>query len=570
MSDTTSTKAKRRLFAAPESRAFFAWSAGSYAVITLILLVETLRTTDGRMIYALDDPAIHLSIASNLVHHGTWGVVPGHFESASSSPLWTVLLGVFIRAFPFAEAYAALVLNAVAALVILAILARLQRTFHPGPKRPLDVLATITIGAVVLFLPGATFVGMEHLLHLALLLAAVHGLLDPRPDRGLARRVGPYVLLGLAAVTRLETAFVALALGTALLALCLRRTDGEPVPAFVPQLRRVVVIGLSAGVPLALYMAFNKAMGQGWLPNSVAAKSATLNGTSGRSPDIEVVLNRFTSDPLLSFVTVACLLLAVAGWPQRRSWFVPALTMVLTTAAQVTFAQVGWYERYQVYLLGLGAYALLLAGRELLPRPGESTSPAPGLRYAALLVLPVLLLSYTKIDLTVQVPTAANDTYQQRYQAAEFLARYYQDRPVATGELGYISLEHRGPLTDLLGLGDYEVLEARKAAGQRPGKEYWRDLAVERGFPVAALYPTTLFFDTPTEWVLVGTWTLPRKPITAYDRKFQFWATVPEEVAPLIDHLEAYESELPGGVTLEINELAELRADELIRTRDGG
>lgn len=565
MTDRAGQRVRSVLFPTPESRAFFAWSAGTYVVITAVLLARTLRTTNGRMIYALDDPAIHLSIASNLVHHGTWGVVPGHFEAASSSPLWTVLLGAFILVAPFAADYAALILNGAAALVILAILARLQGTLHPSRKRPLDVLSTVVVTAVVLFLPGATFVGMEHLLHLALLLAAIHGLLNPRPDGSLVRRVGPYLLLVLASSARLETAFVALALGIALLALCLRRADGRDVPAWGSQLRRVTLIGLASGVPLALYAGFNRALGQGWLPNSVMAKSATLNGGS-RTPNLGAALDRFTTDPVLSFVAVSCAILAVIAWPQRRPWFVPATTVALGTLFHVTFAQVGWYERYQVYLLGLGVYTALLAARELLPAPSEERGE---LRLAPLLVLSLLLLSSTKISLTVEVPKAANDTYQQRYQAGLFLQRYYRDRPVATGELGYISLEHDGPLTDLLGLGDYDVLKAREAADGKPGQAYWLRLGRDRGFPVAAVYPSTLFFETPDEWILVGSWTLPRQPITAFERSFQFWATTPEEVAPLRAHLEEFESELPAGVTTEFNDLADFRANELTK-RPGG
>src|SRR5580658_1345815 len=61
-----------------------------------IMWRNCLRQTDGHFIYALDDPYIHLSIAKNLAQHGVWGVTQYAAASASSSPLWSFLLGVLI------------------------------------------------------------------------------------------------------------------------------------------------------------------------------------------------------------------------------------------------------------------------------------------------------------------------------------------------------------------------------------------------------------------------------------------------------------------------------------------
>lgn len=49
-----------------------------------------------------------------------------------------------------------------------------------------------------------------------------------------------------------------------------------------------------------------------------------------------------------------------------------------------------------------------------------------------------------------------------------------------------------------------------------------------------------------------------------FDEEFQFWATRPEEVAPLTEHLEEVQTQMPDGVELEIQELAGLRAAALM------
>jgi hypothetical protein len=186
-------------------------------------------------------------------------------------------------------------------------------------------------------------------------------------------------------------------------------------------------------------------------------------------------------------------------------------------------------------------------------------------------VIAALVFCYTKLDFTVHTPQGVDDTYQQRYQAARFLAHYYEGQPVATGELGYTSLQHRGPMTDLFGLGDYAVLEERRRFAQRPPKEYWASLAQERGFKVVAMYPETLSDTTPDNWIHVGDWHLGRaRTVTAVRSTFQFWATTPQEVRPLQAHLKAFQSTNPPGVDLQIDQLAELRAHWATGEADGG
>jgi hypothetical protein len=538
--------------AASGFRGFLGWGAAAYLGVTGLIVALALRATGGRVVYVLDDPAIHLSVARNLADHGTWGAVVGRYESASSSPLWTLVLAAATKVTPGTDAALPLVLNVLAGLGVIAAFAAGQRVLAPSRRRPADVLAVAGFVVVALFLPGLALVGMEHTLHVALVLAAV--VLFHRAERGLPRRGPrwlPYVVLGLATLTRFESAFVAFALALAFLL--------APAPAGTPRARRLVtpaLVGLSSLVPLLGYGAFNRAMGQGWLPNSVLAKS-TVENERGLGY-LQAAFERLNTDPLVAGLTAVAVVALVLAGRRWTAYSLPAIVVVVTVTIHSLVARFGWYERYQAYLVALAAYALLAILAERLPAP--RLPPARSFA-AAGIVGSLLILSGNKPALTVGAADGVVQTYEQRYQVGKFLGRYYDGQPIATGELGYISLFHDGPLTDVFGLGDYEVMRAWQEAGGPPPPEFWSRLADERGFGVVAIYPLTLFPNVPADWITVGTWTLERKVTTAPENSFVFIAADPAAVAPLVANLTEYQRELPAGVHATINPLAEYQAD---------
>lgn len=56
------------------------------------LLVVSMKQNQGHLVYALDDPDIHMAMAKNFAQHGVWGISRYEFSSSSSSLLWTLLL----------------------------------------------------------------------------------------------------------------------------------------------------------------------------------------------------------------------------------------------------------------------------------------------------------------------------------------------------------------------------------------------------------------------------------------------------------------------------------------------
>ncbi len=550
-------------------RSTFLWGLGCYFVILIPLVLASLRTAEGQLVYLIDDPAIHLSMADTLANHATWGVRAGEFQSASSSPLWTMLLTLWVKVLPGARDLGPLLLNIVSACAVVALFARRPVALLPSPVRRLDVGGLFVLIGILGFLPALTVLGMEHTLHAALVLALVGAALDRRtPPRSInpGRSIYPgwavSFLLVLTVLTRFETLFVAAGLAVAHV-VCSKGIwspdhDREPGGSRRAAGRGAAILTITL-LPVIAFATLNRAMGQGWLPNSVLAKGQAIGGGGPTFTPTEI-LGRLSRDPLLAGLAVGliCLLILTRGRTLNAAF--PAITTVTAILLHVTLADVGWYERYQSYLILLGLWTALMASSELLP---DSALPPVRSSVVPLLLATLLLLSGTKLDLTWKVPTGVADTYLQRYQAGRFFRTFYDQQPIATGELGYISLAHDGPITDLYGLADYEVLQARRAQGRRPSNAYWEQLQRDRGFRVVALYPTTLFDTTPPSWVFVGEWHIDRPVVTAWEPTFQFYAADPDEVAALEQHLTDFASSLPPGVRQTLNPLAGFRADAI-------
>ncbi len=545
--------------AARPGRDFFRWSLGIYLTVTAVLVLLPMPHLHWHYVYVLDDPAIHLSIAQNLVHHGTWGVAAGHYQSASSSPVWTLLLAVLLIPLGWMRDYLPLLGNVACGVGILYVLSRVGTPLRPALRRPAHIIGVFLLVVMVLFLPGLAVVGMEHSLHcLMLMLVVLLFERKLRDESSWGPAWLPYALLAVAMLTRFETAFVALGLGLAILLRGATPWSIGDDRTWADRLRQVVLVGLSAAVPLAAYAAFNRLMGQGLLPNSVLYKSQLTGPGSATSSSLRAIVDRTFQDPLLSVFWVAAVLYLVACRPGRNRNVVQASVLAVATPLHVILAQIGWYERYQSYLVVLGVMFLFSLVAELAPATGDRAHRHLGGRLAIAALVLAIPFAHYKIQWTWYAPGSSVDMYRQHYLAGKFLGQYYDGKPVATGELGYISLLHQGGITDFYGLGDYEVLRAKQQ--KKENAAFLADLARKRGFDVAAMYPITLGFNVPKNWILVGNWNYTGKQYTAIDRNFQFWATTPQAVKPLEANLRAFAAKLPPEEHLTINALAEFRA----------
>jgi hypothetical protein len=531
---------------------------------TAVLTIASLVLNDGHFLYVFDDTAIHMSMARQLVEHGTWGVAAHHYASASSSPGWTLVLSAFTFALPFARDALPLVLNVAAAIWVLLLIKRNQ-TFLSGSGRD-RVAAAVTVLAVTVlwFLPALVLEGMEHILHAALVLLVLVAfdriLRSPFSRRG---ALVMFALVALATTVRFETAFVAVGIAMAGMAAAGPRF-GRDTRANLTRVQ-AVFLGLgamaAAALPLAITAIVNRAFGEGNLPNSILAKTGQ-DRLFGLVRDPRALIDLLASDPAL--LTLIVLVVAYLAWaafdgPQQNA----ALAIVFVVAAllQAGVADLGWLDRYQAYLLIAGSLITLRIASEVVA-PAQRTR----LLWVILVLIPVLAIN--KVVLLGEVPLAMSNTYRQREQVARFLHQYYDGRAFLTGELGYSTLLHNGPVVDILGLGTYPVARARHDGTQVLGADFVSGLARKQHVRIAAIYTINPGIVIPADWTLVAQWHLDEPRISIPDSDITFYAPKGAATRELTRHLHEFQSELPSRVSVVYRD--ELRRRFLAGQQSGG
>jgi hypothetical protein len=503
-----------------------------FAGLAAIVLAVALRLTGGHLGFALDDAYVHLAMAKQLARHGVWGVTPYGFSSSSSSPLWTLLLALgFLLTGP--NEVLPFVLNVLAALGALWAARALLRRCAPGIGPRAEFLA---LAGLVVFTPlvPLVFMGQEHTLQLLLTL-----LFAERAARRLAGSGGARALLLLApalTAVRYEGLFLVL---TAAALLALRRRG-----------REALALGAAGLLPAIVYGVVSLSHGAYFVPNPILIKANLPGGDAAKT--IETLLGYtalrrlFANVHLLVPVLGALLLLARRGG--AGAWRAPLTLFVIGTALHLTAADVGWFYRYEAYLVGLGVLALAGAWAAQPGLWAEWTrarvrGTARLLAALALALVCAGALADRGVRALVETPRAIANIHEQQYQMGRFLSEAYPGAAVAVNDIGAVDYLADVKLLDLMGLASVDVAAHIRAGTYNP--RALDSLVRDHGVRVAVIYRDWL--RVPSQWRWVGDWTIRHNVVTG-GATVSFYAVDPAEEEPLAEKLRRFGPRLPATV----------------------
>ncbi|HZM03564.1 MAG TPA: hypothetical protein VFC44_11195 [Candidatus Saccharimonadales bacterium] len=524
------------------------WLVLAAAVLTLwgifgLMVVLSLHNTGGHFSYAIDDAYISMAIARNFAQYGTWGIAPHEFASMASSPGWILLTAAVFWLFG-PSVWAPLVMNAVFGTLLLVLIWIIFRSFQ---LRPITALIGLLLVLVLTPVVPVAFTGLEHLVQtffdLGYIFAASIALGGDAPPQRRRMALAIMLLLSpLLTMIRYEGGFILTVAGCLLLA---RKQFLAFVLTGVLGLLPIVVSGLIF-------------ISHGWFffPTSILLKGNVPSSANILHSALKLVGMSVWQLYGPSGSHMAVLLgLVLLGWlylgrPMLASRLgVMVLLFFGTSLLHLELASLGWFYRYEAYLVCLGLVILVLLAAQI---PWRSLLP-PGWGSPAIMALSVVLLMEPLWarggESYINTPIGSRNIYEQQVQMAKFLGAYYKGQSVAANDVGAISYFSGVHCLDLWGLGDATVARLKRSG--KYSTSSIRELARQQSVKIAIVYDGRYDYygGLPPEWVKAAEWTIADNHVCAY-ATVSFYAVDPAELPALRRHLQDFNRQLPKSVVV--------------------
>lgn len=457
-----------------------------YVIVNLIIiaqLVVSYLVADG-FAYAIDDPYIHLAVAKNLFYNGTWGAVWNEFSGTSSSILFTVLnwlLYVFLPA--TISEYFPMILNIIAANLLVHLTFKMSEEFSFGSKMQLALFAIL-----IIYLPLVANVmnGMEHLWHIFFIGFYIINLKRIISGENYSPTAF-YLATIFMSASRYEGLFV-VAAGFLILAINKK---------YVLSVLQV----FAALLPLTIYGVYSISQGGYFLPNTLLAKGKALEPNMGAI----VVLIQRVGEILVSkkqiLPSVVILLASGLYFAKSKSKVSLYLTLFvgLVFLQHITFADFGWFFRYEAYLIFMSGVVLLIALRQL-----QTEGKLNRIIVIAAIVIS-LPLAY-RFVVSVERSNTSGKYFKEVHEDYALFVRdnFDKDEMIMAGDIGTLCFFTENPILDVNGLATGEVTEAIRNGYQT--SDYLDSLAAAWNTDVAIMYRTWEGDLLSDKWQNIGYW----------------------------------------------------------------
>jgi len=522
-----------------------------YLFTVASVLVVSLKLNHGDFVYALDDAYIHLGMAKNLVSHGHWATNQMSFTSASSSPLW-VLIITSVYLVTGVNTITPFILNLLfgifSTIIFYTLLGKYGVTKYFIPF----LLAFIFITP----LPAMLFGGMEHSAQIAFALIFVFSAVKVISHNGGIMDNGGknYNTILFIVITPLFTAirYEGLILTTLISILLFAR--GKKMFGML-----IFFLGL---LPPATYGIIS--ISNGWLvlPNTILLKS--------KPPNLSAVgLVRFSFKAFTNitephvFVLLIIMSLLYAGnfrrlknfWHEKQILlFVTSLALIINMSL-IEYHHNGAFYRYEAYLMALGVAVICICIYNFLPdiisffRAGQNKLN----KYLVLIfVLIVISPLFVRVFTIFGIPHAMLEYHNQQYQMAKFVKLYAKDMNVGLNDIGMVSYYTNNKIVDLWGVANVEVVRWMRNGSY--STSVIDELAKKENMRLVICYQPWFeqYGGLPPSWSKLADWTMEDYNFFLGNSTVSIFSVNKEDEDYLKEKLKEFSEKMPASITVRI------------------
>lgn len=491
--------------------------SGIFTFVTSLIIVIywALLRTNFNFTYPLDDSYIHLAIAKNLAQHGVWGVTKFEFTSASSSPLYTVIIATLIKLF-CNNLYIPLVLNIGIGFGIVAISSKfIQEQFFNISK----VYQYLVLNCFILFLPLHTivFLAMEHTLHCLFVLLLFREFYYYLNGNLTNQYLLPlYTFLALS--TRYETLFILFPIGLVLL--------------YRKDYKLLLFTILASSISIFGFGAYFISQGGRLLPYSVLVK--------GDSPQMnlksiieytDVVWMKFKVNrgvsPLL-FISLLVLIKTIYKSKVKlhnvfNIFNIFLFSFIIVALVHTFIGGPGHFFRYEAYILTMFLFVILSSFKYL-----DYNRMTKGFIFIIFITFAVrVLFSFTR------TPQASQNIYEQQIQMANYISKHNEIKSVAVNDIGAIAYFNDNlHILDVWALATQELSEFvlwEKKSGlpekvtTNMKKELIGKLSVQKNVTHILMYPKIFSVIAQDNWQVYDSLVMKSKRVVCADGLVYFY-----------------------------------------------
>lgn len=491
------------------------------------------KATYGVFTYALDDAYIHLAIGKNLAEHGVWGITMYEFSSASSSPLWTLLLATLYHITGSWYIYTPLILTIFSAFGIIFMFQKILRHENVTQRR-----AATALGILIFCVPLFPLIagGMENILFAFFVICTIYVVL-------IKKEYMPYAIFIFAfcmTATRYEGAFVTAALSIPLL--------------YKKKWKTLSLILLATCIPILAFGLYFYSQGGYFFPNSVLIKGNINGGIIGIARGIgysmKVMIQNYSPFPAL--LLFLCGLL-YTQFTHKNPRFSLTCTTVITFVLHLGFAQFGWVYRYEAYLVLMSITTITLS-RDTVSIVLSSNKYS---RYVYFLLIACIIggTIIRSIDGYLLPLRSARDIYLQQIQMAQFIKQYFPQSHVVMNDIGAACYYTDIHCVDAYGLATVDIARAKKARIYTPFflEEYCKKnngeiaLVYDDWLRSGYMYGKKVPGGIPHSWKHIGTFVLGHNDCAIGGDKVSCYAIKPEYADTLRHSLQTFAKTLKFG-----------------------